>query len=62
VAGAKPLTDTVNAERILAILLEELPVKQAAALAGKLSDSNKNELYQKALAMRKITSGLSGDE
>ena len=40
-------------ERALAILLEELPVKQAASLAAKIAGGKKNELYRMALAMRK---------
>jgi len=52
VAGAKPTTDTENAERVLAVLLAELSVKQAAVLTSKITGVNKNELYQAALAMR----------
>lgn len=36
-------------QRILDILLEELPVKQAAALAAKITGEKKNKLYQIAL-------------
>lgn len=36
-------------ERILDVLLEELPVKQAAALAAKITGEKKNKLYQIAL-------------
>lgn len=36
-------------ERVLDILLEELPVKQAAALAAKITGEKKNKLYQLAL-------------
>ncbi len=42
----------VENRRILAILLEELPLKQAAALAAKITHGKKNELYQLALQMR----------
>lgn len=37
-------------ERTLEVLLEELPVKQAAALAAKLTGVKKNRLYQVALS------------
>jgi 16S rRNA (cytidine1402-2'-O)-methyltransferase len=39
-------------EKTLAILLEELPLKQAVQLAVKISGANKNELYQRALELR----------
>lgn len=39
-------------ERVLRILLEDLPVKQAAALAAKITGQKKNELYQLALALQ----------
>ena len=37
------------AERVLDILLEELPVKQASALAARITGVKKNRLYQLAL-------------
>jgi len=39
-------------ERLLAILLEELPLRQAAALAARISGIKKNVLYQFALEKR----------
>ncbi len=39
-------------ERILRILLEELPVKQAAKLAAEISGAAKNALYQRALQLK----------
>jgi 16S rRNA (cytidine1402-2'-O)-methyltransferase len=39
-------------EQILKILLEELPLKQAVALACKLTQGNKNELYELALSLK----------
>ena len=40
-----------EAERIMRILLDELPVKQAAALAAKITGQKKNFLYTMALKM-----------
>ena len=40
-----------EAERIMRILLDELPVKQAAALAAKITGRKKNFLYTMALKM-----------
>lgn len=40
-------------EELLGILLEELPLKQAVAIACKLSKANKNELYDLALKIKK---------
>jgi 16S rRNA (cytidine1402-2'-O)-methyltransferase len=40
-------------ERVLAVLLEELSVKQAAALASRITGAGRSELYGKALAMKR---------
>ena len=52
VEGAQPDDDGGDAERILAILLDELPVSQAAALTAKITGQKKNALYQRALAFK----------
>jgi len=41
-----------EAERILLILLKDLPVKQAAALAANITGLKKNALYQRALELK----------
>jgi len=43
---------TPEAERILAILQRDLPVKQAAALTAEITGIKKNRLYQHAIAER----------
>jgi 16S rRNA (cytidine1402-2'-O)-methyltransferase len=44
--------ELAEAERILGILLEECPVKSAAALAAKITGMKKNALYEMALRMK----------
>ena len=52
VEGAPPVEDDLGeAKRLLAILLDECPVSQAAALAAKITGLKKNALYALALQM-----------
>ncbi len=41
-----------EAERVLKILLDELPVSQAAALAARITGLKKNKLYEYALTLK----------
>lgn len=43
----------VDAEKILAVLATELPVKQASALTAKITGQKKNELYQRILRIKR---------
>lgn len=55
VEGAQPaadLTKEIAADHVLKILLAELPLKQAVELAAKLTNSRKNDLYQRALQIK----------
>jgi 16S rRNA (cytidine1402-2'-O)-methyltransferase len=54
VAGAAPAQDGAGdqeVERVLRILLAELPVRQAAALAAQITGRPRNAVYRLALAM-----------
>ncbi|HXU92245.1 MAG TPA: 16S rRNA (cytidine(1402)-2'-O)-methyltransferase [Gallionella sp.] len=54
VSGAVPqLGLSVETRTTLSLLLEELPLKQAAQLAAKITGANRSELYQLALQMKK---------
>ena len=56
VSGAEPPKEGLDpeAERILASLLQELPLKQAVQLAVKITGAGKNVLYQRALELKQL--------
>jgi 16S rRNA (cytidine1402-2'-O)-methyltransferase len=56
VQGAGPVVDNGadghDSQRLLEILLEELPLKQAVALAARISGEKRNRLYQTAIKLQ----------
>ena len=62
-APETPLPGDTDADATLGILLDELPLKQAVALAVKLTGSSRNALYQRALALKEKSTdkGSSSD-
>lgn len=54
VSSAPPQTTGLDAEseRTLSLLLGALPLKQAVQLAVQITGANRNELYQRALALK----------
>ncbi len=53
--------DLAESNRILHILLAELPVKQAAALAAQITGQKKNALYERALDIKENGSKFPSD-
>ena len=56
VAGAsEPVASeaTIDADRLLKVLTDVLPGKQAVAVAAEISGQNRNELYARMLALKK---------
>jgi len=51
-ASEAPEAEGFDAETVLRILLEELPLKQAVALAVKLTGGHRNTLYRMALELK----------
>ncbi|TNF06213.1 MAG: 16S rRNA (cytidine(1402)-2'-O)-methyltransferase [Gammaproteobacteria bacterium] len=53
VSGAPEVAVSESEQRrVLGVLMEELPLKQAAALAAKITGGQKNALYQLALSLK----------
>jgi len=42
-----------DSPRVLQLLLDELPLKQAVKLAAEITGTRKNSLYQRALELKK---------
>ncbi len=51
-AAAPAAAPSFDEDRLLARLLDELPVKKAARIVADLTGGSKNDLYQRALAMK----------
>lgn len=52
VAGDDEGAEAVDVDRLLGLLLAELPVKKVARMAAELTGRSKNELYQRALELK----------
>lgn len=56
-ATSSMAAESINAEATLKLLLEELPLKQAVALAVKITGGSRNALYEIALAHKRTGAG-----
>ena len=52
-AAAEDDSQTRETRRVLDILLEELPLKQAAHLAARITGARKNAVYELALTLKR---------
>jgi 16S rRNA (cytidine1402-2'-O)-methyltransferase len=55
--GANVAADAGDDQRVLKLLLAELPLKTAVKLAAEITGSSKNTLYDAALALKKSADG-----
>jgi 16S rRNA (cytidine1402-2'-O)-methyltransferase len=54
VEGAPPLGDEARQQlnKLLPVLVDELPVKQAAKIASKVTGLHRNDIYRQALDLK----------
>jgi 16S rRNA (cytidine1402-2'-O)-methyltransferase len=59
VAGAEPQEhpESRESERVLALLMAQLPLKQAVSLAAEITHGRKNALYRRALDLAREGAG-----
>ncbi|MGZ5271762.1 MAG: 16S rRNA (cytidine(1402)-2'-O)-methyltransferase, partial [Ramlibacter sp.] len=55
--AVEPVVDEGAGERVLKVLLPELPVKTAVKLAAEISGSSRNALYDLALRLKNDVPG-----
>ena len=60
-AAAAPASEARDVEKTLKALLDELPLKQAVALAVKITGASRNLLYEKALALKREEGRVKGE-
>lgn len=57
VEGVVSVAADVEAQQALEVLLSELPLKQAVALAARITGAKRNHLYQRALQLQASSAG-----